>query len=108
MTPAERRLRYERLKRMIPLIVKRTIDQKETIQGERSVEAQVPDKYRRETRDYDVYSNSPEQSANETEKELDWEFGGDYFRVQKGVHKGTYKVVSNVDEDGWVDYTKPT
>jgi hypothetical protein len=110
MTPEEKRLRYERLKRMIPLVVRRTIKAKdgEIIQGERSLEAQIPDKYKRDTQDYDVYSPSPEQSAEETEKELDWEFGGDYFRVKEGKHKGTYKVVSNIDNEGWADYTKPS
>jgi len=110
MTPEERRLRYERLKLLIPHIVRRTIraKDKEVIQGERSVEMQVPDRFKRPTQDYDIYSKSPEQSAIETERELDWEFGGDYFRVKKGQHKGTYRVVSNIDDDSWADYTKPS
>lgn len=111
MTPEERKQRYERLKRLIPLVVRRTIrvKDKEVIQGERSVEAQVPERYKKTppTQDYDAYSPTPEQSAREAEKELDWEFGGDYFRVEKGKHKGTYKVVSNVDNDAWADFTKP-
>jgi len=111
MTPKERRLRYERLKYLIPNLVRKTIkaNQNEVIQGERAVEIQVPDKYRKEpsTQDYDVYSNVPKQSAEETERELDRKFDGDYFRVEPAKHKGTYKVVSNIDDDGWADYTKP-
>lgn len=109
MTPEERKQRYERLKLMIPLVVRRTIRAKdrEVIQGERSVEAQVGSQFQRQTQDYDAYSPSPEQSARETERELDWEFGGDYFRTKEGQHKGTYKVVSNIDGDSWADYTKP-
>jgi len=99
--------RYLILKHKIANIVRRTIQGKEIIQGERSVEAQVPDRFKRETVDYDVYSPNPKQSARETEKELDWEFGGDYFRVKKGKHEGTYKVVANVDGEGYADYTKP-
>jgi len=111
MTPEEKAkvVRYERLKRIIPAIVRRTIksDQGEVIQGERSVEMQVDEKNKRPTQDYDAYSPSPRESAEDTEEELDREFGGDYFRVEPAKHKGTYKVVSNVDDDGWVDYTKP-
>ena len=110
MTPEERKQRYERLKRMIPLVVRRTIkaQDKEVIQGERSVQAQVGSQFQRPTQDYDAYSPAPKQSAIETEKELDREFGGDYFRVKEGKHKGTYKVVSNIDDDSWADYTKPS
>lgn len=100
--------RYRQLKSMIPSIVRRTIDSKETIQGERSVEAQVQDRFKRSTEDYDAYSPKPEQSARETEKELDWEFGGDYFSIKPAKHKGTYKVVSNIDGEGYADYTKPS
>ena len=81
LSDAEKLKRYVLLKRMIPKIVRRTIDKKEIIQGERSLEAQLPDRFKRETVDYDIYSSNPEQSARETERELDWEFGGDYFRV---------------------------
>jgi len=110
MTTAEIRKRYLLLKYRIAAIVRRTIKSEdgEVIQGERSLEMQLPSKYKKPTQDYDVYSPSPKQSAIETEKELDWEFGGDYFRVKPAKHKGTYKVVSNIDNDTWADYTKPT
>jgi len=109
LSDAEKLKRYVLLKRMIPKIVRRTIKakQKEIIQGERSLEAQLPDRYKKETQDYDVYSQNPKQSAKETEKELDWEFGGDYFKVKPSGHKGTYKVVSNIDGEDWADYTQP-
>ena len=110
LSDAEKLKRYVLLKRMIPKIVRRTIkaEQKEIIQGERSLEAQLPDQFKRQTVDYDAYSPNPKQSANETETELDWEFGGDYFKVKAGQHKGTYKVVSNIDEESYADYTKPS
>lgn len=108
MTPEERRERFNKLKSSIAGIIKRTIDKREVIQGERAVEAQVPDQYRRETRDFDVYSSNPERSAKETERELDWEFGGNYFRTKLAQHKGTVKVVSNIDDETWADYTKPS
>jgi hypothetical protein len=106
----EKMKRYLLLKRLIPKIVRRTIkvEDGEIIQGERSLEAQLPDRYKRETVDYDAYSPVPKQSARETEKELDWEFGGDYFSVRPGVHKGTYKVVSNIDGESYADYTRPS
>ena len=109
MTPEEKKKRYLILKHRIASIVRGTIksEQGEVIQGERSVEAQVGSKYQRSTEDYDAYSPKPKQSAEETEEVLDREFGGDYFRVEPAKHRGTYKVVSNVDDDGWADYTKP-
>ena len=102
--------RYLLLKRMIPKIVRRTIgnNNNEIIQGERAVEIQVPDKYKRPTQDYDAYSSDPYNSAKETETELDWEFGGDYFHVKPAKHKGTYKVVSKIDGESYADYTKPS
>jgi len=109
MTPAEKRKRYILLKYKIAAIVRRTIKSKdgEIIQGERSLEMQLPPKYKKPTQDYDIYSPKPKQSAEETENELDREFGGDYFKTVPAKHRGTYKVVSNIDEDGWADYTKP-
>ena len=112
MTPEEKKKRYLILKHRIASIVRGTIKSKdgEVIQGERSVEIQVADKHKKQppTQDYDAYSPKPKQSAEETEEELDREFGGDYFRVEPAKHRGTYKVVSNVDDDGWADYTKPS
>jgi len=109
MALTEKLKRYMILKHKIASIVRRTIKAKdgEIIQGERSVEAQVQDKYKKPTTDYDVYSKQPLQSANETEKELDWEFGGDYFSVRPSKHKGTYRVVSNIDGEEYADFTKP-
>jgi len=110
LSKIERLKKYIALKHHIANIVRRTIksDEGEIIQGERSVEAQVANKYKKPTRDYDAYSPKPKQSAEETERELDWEFGGDYFRTKPAIHKGTYKVVSNIDDESYADYTKPT
>jgi len=104
----ERLKKYIALKHHIANIIKRTIDKKEIVQGERSVEAQVAEKFKKPTVDYDIYSKQPKQSAEETEKELDWEFGGDYFRTKPSMHKGTYKVVSNIDDENYADFTNPT
>ena len=104
----EKLKRYLILKNQIAQIVRRTIKGKEIIQGERSLEAQLPDQFKRKTIDYDVYSDAPKRSAIETEKELDFEFGGNYFKVVPAQHKGTYKVVSNIDGEDYADYTKPS
>ena len=102
------RMKYEQLKHNIPYDVRNTIRGSEIIQGERSLEAQLPDRLKRETTDYDVYSKNPKKSAIQTERYLDKEFGGNYFKVKAGKHKGTYKVVSNIDNETYVDFTKPT
>lgn len=108
LSKIERLKRYIILKHQIANIVRRTIKGDEIIQGERSVAAQVPKQFQKPTQDYDVYSKNPKQSALETEKELDWEFGGDYFKTKQSKHKGTYKVVSNIDGEDYADYTEPT
>lgn len=107
MTKLERVERFHRLKNRISDIVKRTIGDKEIIHGERAVAVRVPPHLRRATRDYDVYSKTPEEDAIEAEKELDKEFGGDYFEVVPAEHEGTYKVKSKINEMGYADFTDP-
>jgi hypothetical protein len=102
----EMKKKYLALKHNIPNDIRNTIDSKEIIQGERSLEAQLPPNLKRETTDFDVYSHTPKESAEETEEFLDKEFGGDYFKVVKAQHKGTYKVKSNIDDETYADYSK--
>jgi len=109
LTKEEKMKKYLLLRHLIPNIVKRTIKKEdgEVIQGERSIEAQVADKFKRKTTDYDAYSPNPKRSALETERELDMAFEGDYFRIKPAQHKGTYKVISNINGETYADYTIP-
>ncbi len=107
LSKLEKTERFHRLKDKIQEIVLKTIREKEIIHGERAVAIRVPEHLRRHTRDYDVYSKTPEEDAIEAEKELDKEFGGDFFEVVEAKHEGTYKVKSKVNELGYADFTDP-
>lgn len=47
------------------------------------------------TSDVDCLSENPKKSAQDTVRSLNKRFSGKYFRMEKGVHPGTWKVVSN-------------
>ena len=107
MTTIEQVERFHRLKHRIAQLVLRTIKNKEVIYGERALEIRLPEFLKRPTRDYDVYSHTPEKDAIEAEKLLDKEFGGDYFYVTPALHPGTFKVKSRINEETYADFTKP-
>ena len=52
---------------------------KQIIHGARSVNIQLPKTLRRKTKDYDVYTKKPEQSARELAEQLNKKFGKDKF-----------------------------
>jgi len=98
---------FHRKKQLIKEILLRTIKNKEIIYGEQAVKIRVPEHLQRHTDDYDVYSRTPKRDAIEAEKELDREFGGDYFDVTPAEHKGTFKVRSRINGKGYADFTYP-
>lgn len=98
---------FHRRKAIIEQKILSTVGRKEIIYGERALEVRLPEHLRRKTDDYDVYSPTPKKDAIQAEKELDKEFGGDYFRVEQAKHKGTWKVRSNINGKGYADFTKP-
>lgn len=77
------------------------------IYGAKAINAQLPPYLNRHTDDWDIFSNTPKTDAIETEKKLDKEFGGDFFKVQKAEHPNTWKVKSNVTNKTVADYTYP-
>lgn len=99
--------RFHRLKQMIPIWVRHTIDNSETIHGSRALNQQVRSPHlRTRTRDYDVYSNHPRRSARQTERYLDKQFGHNAFEVKRGKNPGTYKVKSRATGETYADYTR--
>lgn len=99
--------KFHQGKKEIPKIVLRKTGSKEIVYGERALNARFPSYLDRPTTDYDIYSPTPLKDARQTERALDKHFGGDYFYVKPAQHKGTYKVVSKINEEGYADYTKP-
>lgn len=75
--------------------------------GQKAVNQQLPKDLRKETQDYDVFSQTPKKSAKRIERKLDKKFKGDFFLVRKAIHGGTYKVIAKVGDKGVVDVGKP-
>lgn len=98
---------FHRKKKDIPRIVRKTIGNKEIIYGERALNARFPTFLDRPTQDFDVFSQTPRKDAKQTEKALDKHFGGDYFRTKKAIYPRTIRVVSNINQETYADYTKP-
>lgn len=100
--------KFHRLKQMIPQLIRNTIDNSEVIHGARAINQQIRSPHlRTQTRDYDIYSEHPQQSARDTEAYLDQQFGFDAFEVQKGKHPGTYKVRARANSKTYADFTRP-
>ena len=78
----------------------------QVVYGQQAVNIQVPHPYKRKTKDYDIYTKQPEKAAKETAEILNKEFKTQKYRVEKGVHKGTYKV--KFDKKVIADYTGTT
>ena len=75
--------------------------------GQKAVNKQLPKDLRKDTEDYDIFSNTPRKTAKRIERKLDRKFKGDYFFVKEAMHKGTYKVNSHVGNKGIADVSKP-
>jgi len=99
--------KFHRKKHLIEKTILKTLDDGEIIYGEQALKRRFPVWLERPTVDYDVYAKHPRREAREAERALDKMFGGDFFRVQPAQHPGTFKVVSNVNEEGYADFTRP-
>lgn len=78
----------------------------EVVYGARSVNAQLPEHLKRHTEDWDIYTkDKPKEVAKKIEKALDEKYGDNYFIVEPAKHKGTYKVISRVTNEGVADIT---
>ena len=77
------------------------------VHGARALNKQFPPFLDTPTDDYDLFSDTPRDTARRVERKLDKEFGGDFFGVKKGKSPTTYKIKSNVTNRTVADYTKP-
>ena len=81
-----------------------------TVHGSRAQNAQMPRILeKKDVRDWDIFAKNPKKAARNMEKALDKKFGRDAFHVKKGKSKKliVHKVVSNVTNEGFVDFAKP-
>ena len=77
----------------IPNIIRKQVRKnKSVIFGARSLNAQSS-LFKRDTRDWDIFSKHPKKSATQLEKKLDRVFGFDKFYTKPAQHPGTTKVV---------------
>ena len=106
LSQLEKTEKFHRLKNRIKEIILRTIKEKEIIHGEQAVAIRLPPHLQRPTRDYDIFSETPRQDADEAEEELDEDFGGDFFEVVQAEHPGTFKVKSKVDGRTYADFSE--
>lgn len=83
------------------------VKDKNIIYGQKAINYKLPEHLDRNTEDYDIYSRNPRKSARLLERELDKQFGGDFFRIKKAKYDRTVKVVSNINENTVADFTKP-
>lgn len=63
----------------------------QVVYGQQAVNVQIPQYLKRKTKDYDIYTKKPKQSAEEVANKLN-EYYGNKFKVVKGVNPSTYKV----------------
>jgi len=98
---------FHKHKKKIPGAIRSRVDNHEVIFGAHALNVRFPAYLERQTMDYDIFSPTPKRDALEAEKALDNVFGGDFFYTHPALHPGTWKVRSYVDQEGYVDYTKP-
>lgn len=87
--------------------------EKSVVYGARSIEAQVPGIFFRNTQDYDILSKKPKKSARVTKNNYNKIVSSNQFYTKQAMHKGTYKVMDKGmdfrkgtrDDFGVVDYT---
>ncbi len=75
--------------------------------GQKAVNRQLPKDLRKDTQDYDIFSNNPKKTANRIERKLDKKLKGNFFEVRPAIHGGTHKVISRIGDKGIVDVSKP-
>jgi len=98
---------YLRKSLIAPTVLSVLRKTKGILHGGRALNIHMPPHLDRHTTDFDMYAKKAKERAREIEKALDKKFGGDYFRVEEGTHKGTFKVKSNVTGNVIADVTTP-
>ena len=110
-TDIEKEALFRRNKKVINRVVRDRLSKtKRIVHGARATNAQLPRFLERKaTVDWDVFAKNPKKAAREMERALDRKFGGDFFRVKKGKTKKlkVNKVVSNVTDEAFVDFSVP-
>lgn len=107
MISLEQTRKFYAKKKLIEPTILGVTDSHEIIHGSRALNKRFPPFLRKQTTDYDIFSKTPRKDARQAERALDRRFGFNAFEVKAGKHKGTWKVMSRVNGEGYADYTKP-
>jgi len=103
----EQKLNYYKNKELAKqLILQDATEEGHIVYGATAINAQVGKVLQKQTEDVDIMVKDSKKEAEQMEKKLDKQYGGDYFRVEKARYPLTYKVKSNVTNKTVVDYTK--
>jgi hypothetical protein len=100
-------LTYKDPQRLKNVILDLAQKERQVIYGQQSVNVQLPPRFRRETKDFDILTKKPKQSAEKLVKQLEKEYGKGSFRVEPARYGKTFKVK---DKEGKTvaDYTLTT
>jgi hypothetical protein len=80
---------------------------RQVIYGQQSVNIQLPPKFRRETKDYDILTKRPKKMAEELAKRLNLKYGEGEYKVEPAKYGKTFKVKSKEGKT-IADYTLTT
>jgi len=105
LTPSQKLKYYKNKEIAKQLIVQDAMEDGHIIYGAQASNKQLPSHLRKHTEDFDIFTKQSKKQAEQMEKKLDKAYGGDYFRIQQALHKGTYKVKSNVTNRTIADYS---
>ena len=103
----QQKIKYYRNRHLVEKIVRNYARRKQLLLfGGKAINLNVKEFLKSHTSDYDFLHKNPRKMALELEKILDKFFEGNYFRIMKGKHKGTFKVKSNVTNKTIADISK--
>ena len=105
LTPKQKLEYYGNKELAKQLILQDAAEDGHIVFGAQASNAQLSPQLRKHTEDVDIFTKKSKKEAEQMEKKLDKAYGGDYFRVEKAKHKGTYKVKSNVTNRTVADYS---
>jgi len=89
---------------LLNLVVKK----KQVIYGGQSINKQLPRGLRKKTKDYDILTKQPEESAKELVNQLNKEYGYEKYKSIPAKYPKTFKVKDIETGETIADYTRTT
>lgn len=103
----QQKIKYYKNRHLVEQIVRDYARRKQLILfGGKAINLNVKKFLNTYSADFDFLHENPKKIILALEKKLDRYFEGNYFKVMKGKHEGTYKLKSNVTKRTIADITK--